>query len=175
MQIFTNTETIFKQCFAYFTVKLQRCNLFQEVSALSEQKMILPQGYCGLVYMRFSALIAKSQLHWYQSLHQRIFLRLKGVNLLWSLFISLGRSTDTFQNNIPIPWPLVEYLLRLESLQTKWDPCTLFGQIRYTMEKQRVIMTSDNQQTSLTCICNLGGKGSQITPSPLNPSGADLD
>ena len=50
-----------------------------------------------------------------------------------------------------------------------------YCQIRYTMEKQRVIMTSDNQQTSLSYICNPGGKGSQTTPSPLNPSGVHLD
>lgn len=160
MQIFKNTETILKQCFAYFLVHEvteMRLVLGGFSTEWIEDDYALGILWVGL--MRFSALIAKSQ---YQSLRQRIFLRLrlKGVNLLRLLFVSLGRSTDTFRNNVPVPWPLVEYLLRLESLYIKWDPCILFGQIRYTMEKQWVIMTSDNQQTSLTCICNLEGKGS---------------
>lgn len=145
-------------------MKLQSSNLFQEVSTQAiENDSALGILWVGL--MSFSALIVKWTASLYQrpaSIHQRIILRLilKGVNLLWLLFISLGRSTDTFWNHTPSPWPLVEYLLRLQSLYTKWDRCILLSQIRYTMVKQWVITTSDSQQTSLSYICNPGGKGS---------------
>jgi len=126
-------------------MKLQGCNLFQEVSALREQKTILPWGYCGLVSRASLPWLQNAQLAPYQrpaSIQQRIILRLilKGVNLLWLLLISLGRSTDTFRNHIPSPRPLVEYLLRLQNLHTKWDRCLLLSQIRYMRQKT----TGDN-------------------------------
>lgn len=121
----------------------------------------LALGVLWVGLMSFSALIAKCTASLYQrpvSICQEVILRLilKGVKLLWLLFISVGRSTCDFEITSSAR-SLVEYLSRLQNLYTKWG---LLSQIRHVMETERVIMTSDNQQTSLPCICNPEGHDS---------------